>query len=166
MKKIWTMRKNDSAVSPVIATILMVAITVVLAAVLYVMVLGLGTTGTITPTIATNKGTSATATTWTVAAISGGASILKTDVFVQIKNATTNAITTQTTALWLGSAINPVLTTAGVTYSAASASTFISVGDVFGLAKVGPGPNSYQQGCTMTLVATASATGQYCVLTV
>jgi archaeal type IV pilus assembly protein PilA len=39
MKKIW---KNRSGVSPVIATILMVAITVVLAAVLYVMVMGFG----------------------------------------------------------------------------------------------------------------------------
>jgi flagellin-like protein len=39
MKKSW---KNRSAVSPVIATILMVAITVVLAAVLYVMVMGFG----------------------------------------------------------------------------------------------------------------------------
>ena len=42
-------RRNEKAVSPVIATILMVAITVVLAAVLYVMVSGLigtGTTGT------------------------------------------------------------------------------------------------------------------------
>ena len=35
-------KKNDEAVSPVIATILMVAITVVLAAVLYVMVIGMG----------------------------------------------------------------------------------------------------------------------------
>jgi flagellin-like protein len=43
MKKIWKMRKNREAVSPVIATILMVAITVVLAAVLYVMVMGFGT---------------------------------------------------------------------------------------------------------------------------
>ncbi|TLZ43274.1 MAG: type IV pilin, partial [Methanobacteriota archaeon] len=34
-------REDDDAVSPVIATILMVAITVVLAAVLYVMVSGL-----------------------------------------------------------------------------------------------------------------------------
>ena len=45
MKKMW---KNRSGVSPVIATILMVAITVVLAAVLYVMVMGLGG-GTIDP---------------------------------------------------------------------------------------------------------------------
>jgi len=39
MKKMW--KKNEAAVSPVIATILMVAITVVLAAVLYVMVMGM-----------------------------------------------------------------------------------------------------------------------------
>ncbi len=43
MKKMWKIRKDKSAVSPVIATILMVAITVVLAAVLYVMVMGFGT---------------------------------------------------------------------------------------------------------------------------
>jgi len=41
MKKLWLIRKDHEAVSPVIATILMVAITVVLAAVLYVMVSGL-----------------------------------------------------------------------------------------------------------------------------
>ena len=40
MKKIWK-KRSDEGVSPVIATILMVAITVVLAAVLYVMVMGI-----------------------------------------------------------------------------------------------------------------------------
>ena len=50
MKKIWAVRKDSEAVSPVIATILMVAITVVLAAVLYVMVLGFGTDTSSTPT--------------------------------------------------------------------------------------------------------------------
>jgi len=50
MKKTWAIRKDAEAVSPVIATILMVAITVVLAAVLYVMVLGFGTGGGQTPT--------------------------------------------------------------------------------------------------------------------
>jgi len=50
MKKAWSIRRNEEAVSPVIATILMVAITVVLAAVLYVMVLGFGGGGTTTPT--------------------------------------------------------------------------------------------------------------------
>jgi len=41
MKNVRLIREDESAVSPVIATILMVAITVVLAAVLYVMVSGL-----------------------------------------------------------------------------------------------------------------------------
>jgi flagellin-like protein len=46
------MRRNEEAVSPVIATILMVAITVVLAAVLYVMVSGLIGTGSVgSPTV-------------------------------------------------------------------------------------------------------------------
>ena len=40
-KIIWKIRKDEEGVSPVIATILMVAITVVLAAVLYVMVIGI-----------------------------------------------------------------------------------------------------------------------------
>ncbi|MFQ6127826.1 MAG: archaellin/type IV pilin N-terminal domain-containing protein [Thermoplasmata archaeon] len=52
MKRAWIIRRNEEAVSPVIATILMVAITVVLAAVLYVMVSGLiGGTGVGAPTI-------------------------------------------------------------------------------------------------------------------
>ncbi|MCK5038821.1 MAG: type IV pilin, partial [Thermoplasmata archaeon] len=41
VKNIWRIRKDSEGVSPVIATILMVAITVVLAAVLYVMVIGI-----------------------------------------------------------------------------------------------------------------------------
>ncbi len=41
MKKKMFIRKDEDGVSPVIATILMVAITVVLAAVLYIMVIGL-----------------------------------------------------------------------------------------------------------------------------
>jgi flagellin-like protein len=57
MKKNWAIRKDAEAVSPVIATILMVAITVVLAAVLYVMVLGFGSTSTTTPTATYSKTT-------------------------------------------------------------------------------------------------------------
>ena len=53
MKKLWLIRKDQEAVSPVIATILMVAITVVLAAVLYVMVSGLLGGGTTTRPVIT-----------------------------------------------------------------------------------------------------------------
>ena len=52
MKKMWKL--NNKAVSPVIATILMVAITVVLAAVLYVMVMGFGGETTQAPTASLN----------------------------------------------------------------------------------------------------------------
>ncbi|MFQ5885379.1 MAG: archaellin/type IV pilin N-terminal domain-containing protein, partial [Thermoplasmata archaeon] len=44
MKKRSFIREDEKAVSPVIATILMVAITVVLAAVFYIMVIGLAPT--------------------------------------------------------------------------------------------------------------------------
>ena len=57
MKRVWAIRKDAEAVSPVIATILMVAITVVLAAVLYVMVLGFGGGGQQTPTATYNATT-------------------------------------------------------------------------------------------------------------
>jgi len=156
MKKIWAMRKETDGVSPVIATILMVAITVVLAAVLYVMVLGIGGPGTTVPAVGTTKGTTATTYTWTITAIGSGASILKSDVYMQIKNGTTGLITTQTTLL-------ATTASAGFTYSPASAGTYISVGDILSLAKTGP--YAYAQGSTVTLV-TAGAAGQYAVLTV
>ncbi len=60
-------RKDEGAVSPVIATILMVAITVVLAAVLYVMVSGLLTpTGSGPKAIGVLPGRSADGTNWTL----------------------------------------------------------------------------------------------------
>src|SRR5437870_13008032 len=60
-------RKDEAAVSPVIATILMVAITVVLAAVLYVMVSGLLTpTGQGTRVMGGNIGRSGEGTNWTL----------------------------------------------------------------------------------------------------
>ena len=58
MKKSW---KKKSAVSPVIATILMVAITVVLAAVLYVMVMGFGSSPSNNPTAGFGPATAGTA---------------------------------------------------------------------------------------------------------
>ena len=61
MKKIWKMKKSKEAVSPVIATILMVAITVVLAAVLYVMVMGFGSNPDTNPTMSLSDSPTGTA---------------------------------------------------------------------------------------------------------
>lgn len=52
MKKSWTLRSDCRGVSPVIATILLVGITVVLAATLYIMAFGFGTGTTDTPPVA------------------------------------------------------------------------------------------------------------------
>lgn len=80
MKQIW--KKND-AVSPVIATILMVAITVVLAAVLYVMVIGFGgDTGIDTPMGLNQQGKNSTAVTILIASAPTGAKIDGTTVSV------------------------------------------------------------------------------------
>ncbi|WP_455392812.1 archaellin/type IV pilin N-terminal domain-containing protein [[Eubacterium] cellulosolvens] len=71
MKKLF--RKDDEAVSPVIAVILMVAITVVLAGVLYVWVSGFGTTGGGgTVKITATKTEKTTAYVVSIASVSGG----------------------------------------------------------------------------------------------
>ena len=110
MKKNWAIRKDAEGVSPVIATILMVAITVVLAAVLYVMVLGFGSTSTTTPTATYSKTT-----------ISGGqqiniVSITKTDVLwsevtVQLTDGTNFAEWEPSTGLDTGEAVTVDLQT-------------------------------------------------------
>jgi FlaG/FlaF family flagellin (archaellin) len=140
----------------------MVAITVVLAAVLYVMVLGIGGPGTTVPAIGTTKGSTATAITWTITAIGSGASVLKADVFVQLKNV--NLATFNITTIALTSATS----TQGFTYTSAGGGNYLSVGDIFSVARKVATPDlgpSYPVGSTLTLVTSGGA-GQYCVLTV
>lgn len=150
MSKIWARRKNEEAVSPVIATILMVAITVVLAAVLYVLVMALiiippggGVIGTVSDSDASNH-------LWRVTALSSNP-VLRSDVYVQLKNASGFVIQTELLSVAAG--------THGFGYQAASTGDYIAVGDVFTLSK------TYNQGSTITLV-NLGATTQYCVLKV
>ena len=96
MKKNWAIRKDAEAVSPVIATILMVAITVVLAAVLYVMVLGFGGTSTQTPTSSVTKTTIANAIKLTFAPMSKDTSW--DDITVQLTDGTNTVSFAPTTA--------------------------------------------------------------------
>ena len=161
MKKIWAMKKKDDAVSPVIATILMVAITVVLAAVLYVMVLGLGSTGSITPAITFNKTTTTDSYVWTVVKVSGDAKVQTTDVYVQLKGNGTSTFIIQTLALGAADGTTGPVGQGGhgFTYSKATTLTTISVGDTFTLSK------NYGAGTTCRLV-TNGATGEYATLTI
>jgi flagellin-like protein len=86
MKKIW---KNEEGVSPVIAVILMVAITVVLAAVLYVMVSGMIGGGGTTPRVSMEWGEQAQAGNFTgsILDVSGGDAPSLDDVSVTIIHA-------------------------------------------------------------------------------
>ena len=92
MKKIWAIRKDAEAVSPVIATILMVAITVVLAAVLYVMVLGFGGGGGQTPTATFDKQTITAGKKIIVLSMSR-ADVSWDDITVQLADSGTGAAT-------------------------------------------------------------------------
>lgn len=148
----WKSRKEDDSVSPVIATILLVAITVVLAAVLYATISSMGiNTTTAPPVVGTSRSTTATDWVFTVTAISGGRTILQSDVYVQLKNSTGFVITTE-----------PLLNasgTHGFKYVPGNSDAFLEVGDVFLLSK------DYTVG-TIIMFVNPTATGQYALITV
>jgi flagellin-like protein len=148
------MRKSEEGVSPVIATILLVAITVVLAAVLFVMVLGLVNSNSVSlPVIGANRGSGPTNYTWTITAFEGGRSVFKSDVYVQLRANETS------TFLIMTEPLSNATGTHGFTYLSATSGNYLGVGDVFSLSK------DYTQGTTITLV-NSDASGQYCALTV
>ena len=113
-------RKNDEAVSPVIATILMVAITVVLAAVLYVMVSGLITTPQTSQQIGAAVTSSGDGTSWIVTFTSVPTGLGLNTTYLTLT--TTSGAGTNVTALGLGTLIAPT-TYHGVKYYASSASS-------------------------------------------
>lgn len=92
MKKNWAIRKDAEAVSPVIATILMVAITVVLAAVLYVMVLGFGGSTSNTPAATYSKDTITNGKKITIVSITNK-EVPWDDVTIQLADASNNIVT-------------------------------------------------------------------------
>jgi flagellin-like protein len=120
MKKMWKNRKD--AVSPVIATILMVAITVVLAAVLYVMVMGFGgnqsqTTPTITLTYQKSGSYSGGSNyTFTVAAVNRN-DVKATDITVKLVPTAGTVTPTFSTNIQAGDTIVLHDLTPGTTYT-------------------------------------------------
>lgn len=108
--------------------------------------------GPLPPAISAHRSSNATSWTWTITAIGSSAPVLKSDVYVYVRNASTGFI------------ISPQPLTAasgthGFTYSAVSSGNYISAGDVFGLSK------AYIQGSTIGLV-TPDVVGTYALLTV
>jgi len=131
MKKMWAIRKDASAVSPVIATILMVAITVVLAAVLYVMVLGFGGTSN-TPSVGILTKTSITQG-YQVALTASTSTAKWIDVQVQLTTTAGTSAWNLKTITWAGTA------PATGNMTAASASIWLKVTDLGGDGQIGSG---------------------------
>jgi hypothetical protein len=157
MRKKSILMKRIDGVSPVVGTILMVAISVVLAAILYVMSLNLVGGNSVTPMIGATKSGTNNYYVWTVDAITGGGSILKSDIYVQLKNESGFVISTEP-MLTIGS-VQGCNGTHGFSFVPASTGNYIGVGDSFLLDK------AYTTGCTITLV-TPSGSSLYGVFTV
>jgi len=139
--KTWNMRKKKDAVSPVIATILMVAITVVLAAVLYVMVMGFGGDTTSTPTASLTKDGN-----HLVLSISESEKISDGTLYVRINDTTTYAMKLGL----IGSG------TASVYFVDAGGDGVISTGDYFNTTAAASGVTIsllYKSGDTNTPIA-------------
>ena len=136
-------RKDEQAVSPVIATILMVAITVVLAAVLYVMVSGLISGPGGTPTAwGVNIGKSQSQTNWTLTFTSIPQSAATSAVFITITDSNGAPVTGATNVAFSTIAGGGTAGYHAMYFSPTTPST-VSAGDVLRLSTVSY-PNGYQ----------------------
>lgn len=118
MKKMWRMRKESRAVSPVIATILMVAISVVLAASVYLTALSFGSNTQSTPAAAmTYQKTGLDWYTFTVGGVNRN-DVRGDDVMVRVTPTNGLSIINSTSAqLQAGYSISVFGTISGVTYT-------------------------------------------------
>ena len=135
-------RKDEQAVSPVIATILMVAITVVLAAVLYVMVSGLISGPGGTPTAwGVNIGKSQSQTNWTLTFTSIPQSAATSAVFITITDNNGAPVTGATNVAFSTIAAGGTTGYRAMYFQPTTPST-VSTGDVLRLSTVSY-PNGY-----------------------
>jgi archaeal type IV pilus assembly protein PilA len=161
MKKIWKMKKD--AVSPVIATILMVAITVVLAAVLYVMVMGFGGTGAQTPTGAMTSVSKQSATVYkiTFGAVSPDTKFI--DCKIRIDPVAGSAVVVQTYTISANLAVTPAAdaTHAGIVLTDLGSDGKISVGDYMTITTHTAGAPADNGDWTVTLIYSSTG-GSIC----
>ena len=159
ISKQFAKRRKDSAVSPVIATILMVAITVVLAAVLYVMVGGFthnpGTANSAGLNEAQNSNTN-----WTVSVSSASASnIALTGLKLTVVNVSNGAVQSFSMSGISTTITGPQVVNAvgGITvkFVNVNGGSYLSAGDYFYV--FGPGVGS---GASITLYNGNSQLGQ------
>ena len=159
ISKQFAKRRKDSAVSPVIATILMVAITVVLAAVLYVMVGGF----THNPGTAQSAGmneASVNSTAWNISITSVSASNIPLSdlkIVVTASSGTTSALlATWSTHQPITGSTPLAATGSAYGYITGNSNTYLSAGDYINLNFVSANAGS---GATVTLYSGNSQLG-------
>ena len=146
--KKFAKRKKDSGVSPVIATILMVAITVVLAAVLYVMVSGFTHSPGTANSAGLNEATGSAAGSYVVSISSVSASNIPVSGLKIIITQGSTSITYTDSGSW-GSTVTGAPT---VTYTqSTSGATYLSAGDSFNIVQSTASGAVNLSGATVTL---------------
>ena len=148
-------RKDENAVSPVIATILMVAITVVLAAVLYVMVSGLISGPGSTPkAIGVSVSRSSDGTNWTLTFSSVPTGLSPSTTLFSLQSGSGSSLISSVALSTYPSAGSVVTMTGGsklfVAYQTAVAGS-VSAGDVIRLGTTLAGTTTSTTGYQVTL---------------
>ncbi len=136
--------KKDKAVSPIIATILLVAITVILASTLYLALTGFFTTSTSgTPTVGISaknvtSGTAAFKYTITISNPSSSTIAWSATTWILKVGSSTYTLTySSTNANWSMSAINTGALTGDTVYMSAGSGNYVAGGDVLSLTITG-----------------------------
>ena len=152
-------RLKDSGVSPVIATILMVAITVVLAAVLYVMVSGFthspGTANSAGLNEATVTSPNGVQAAWNISVSSVSANNIPLTSLKIVVNGTTFTYSASGTPAYGGITMTAGASSGHITVVfyqlAGNSATYLNTGDVFGIYATNSAAATALSGATVTL---------------
>lgn len=137
MKKSWSIRKNEEAVSPVIGTILMVSITIILVAVLFVMVVGLGGNNNTPFVMVLDR--SSVPSGYKVLLTDATSEVKWGDVIVQLSEGTDIDSWSNLTTADLVSPVTPAVWNCGEPKTLGNLSVFLNITDIGGNGKINRG---------------------------
>lgn len=137
MKKSWVVRKDSEAVSPVIGTILMVAITIVLVAVLFVTVVGLGGNNFTPSVLVMDK--ASVANGYKVVLTEATTDVKWGDVMIQLSEGLNTTSWTNLTTASLVSPISPTVWHYGSPLVLDDLHVFLNITDLSGNGKINRG---------------------------
>lgn len=137
VKKCWAIRRDAEAVSPVIGTILMVSITIILVAVLFVMVVGLGGNNFTPSVLVLDK--SSVANGYKVQFTNPTGEIKWGDVYIQLSEGANITSWTNLTTEDLVSSTSPIQWSYGDCLILGNLHVFLNVSDLTANGKINQG---------------------------